>query len=204
MGFCPNSSKDKKNWLYQYGQSLRLFWEVDSYPERPQKMGGRLGATIDCLKNINLVFEYSIEESPAAKFFVRFLFIPPSNQAKMWVHDVDPNYFAFPVQLFLSEHNQRDRALQELTIEDIASVIDGLLLHPAVHQHIESPIDKHEIRFGGGIDNPFLYLFQLRYQLCPDQAKQEAERKRLIELFAMAIPNHWTSIRVNELMKQPA
>jgi hypothetical protein len=117
----------------------------------------------------------------------------------MWIHDVDDKYFIFPNQLFLTECNKEKIALKTFEAKDIESVIDGLLCHPVVHQHIESPINQHEIRIGGGIDNAFLFLFQLRYQLCPFQNKRKAEKDRLINLFQDTIREKKT-IAINELM----
>lgn len=123
----------------------------------------------------------------------------------MWIHDVDDQYFNFPNQLFLTKYNQEQKALREFEAQDIEKVVDGLLCHPVVHQHIESPIDKHEIRIGGGIDNAFLFLFQLRYQLCPFPDKRKTERDRLMNLFQDEILCQKTTqkektIAINQLM----
>ena len=50
----------------------------------------------------------------------------------MWLHDVDMGFYVFPNQLFLTNYNQRNPAVQQINDEDIESVIDGLILHPAV------------------------------------------------------------------------
>jgi len=96
---------------------------------------------------------------------------------------VDYNYYEFPIQRFLKHHNQWKKAINKYSIEDLEAVIDGLICHPRLHQHIESPIDEHIIRIGGKIDNPFLFLFHLRYQFCPSIEKRLAERARLLVLF---------------------
>jgi hypothetical protein len=120
----------------------------------------------------------------------------------MWLHDADTNkYFAVRREVN-TKSVSRGRILKKFTEADLRAVIDGLLLHPAVHQHIESPIDEHEIRIGGGIDNPFLFLFHLRYQLCPIETKRERERDRLVNLFSQAVRNN-APITANTLMKQP-
>jgi hypothetical protein len=82
-------------------------------------------------------------------------------------------------------------------------VIDGLILHPCAHQHIAHPVDNHEIRFGGGITNPYLYLFHLRYQLCPLEDRRNRERVRLTDLFFNAINENRLAISANELMTIP-
>jgi hypothetical protein len=116
----------------------------------------------------------------------------------MWTHDVDSAYFTFPEQVFLTKYNQRNHAIKHMSTTDIEKVIDSLLLHPRVHQHIESPINSHEIRIGGGILNPFVFLFHLRYQLCPAPIIRNNERTRLISLFESAVKNN-TPVKPNEL-----
>ena len=119
----------------------------------------------------------------------------------MWTHDVDSRYFSFPEQAFLTNHNNKNRAIENMTSEHIEEVIDALLLHPKAHQHIESPINNHEIRIGGGILNPFVFFFHLRYQLCPDKTKKDKERKRLVNLFEYAIKNKKQLVTANELLR---
>ncbi len=201
MGFSPSSDKDKKSWLFQYGKSLKDFLEIADYPELPTVRNRSIEGSLDGASDLNMMLEYSISKS--SKFAVRFLYNLNDQFELMWIHDVDDKYFNFPNSLFLTEYNKQKNALREFKTEDIESVIDGLLCHPVVHQHIESPIDKHEIRIGSGIDNAFLFLFQLRYQLCPFADKRKAERDRLINLFQEAIRKKKT-IAINQLMEQPS
>lgn len=204
LGFCPDGTKNQKRWLLEYGRSLRDFWEIDLYPDTPRKNNGKIMSRVDCFR-LDLCLEYTIDWN--ANFNVHFLYFSPSTTKElMWVHDVDGNYFTFPAQVLLDNHNQRNIAVSEFRNDDIEAVVDGLLFHPAAHQHIKSPIDDHEIRIGGGIDNPFQYLFQLRYQLCPFEAKRRAERNRIIPLFAEAIRAYSSTrskISANQLMAQP-
>jgi hypothetical protein len=198
LGFSPESEKDKKSWLYQYGQSLKEFWNSNDYPKAPSETNNVVSATINSSSSVQAVYEYAIEKHD--KFTIRLIHSP--SQDLMWIHDMDGVYFTFPFQYFLTNHGQRAQAIQKMTNNDIGSVIDSLLVHPTPHQHIESPIDNHEIRIGGGIFNPFQYLFHLRIQLCPIPGRREAERARLIQLFGDAIRND-RSIATNQLMKVP-
>lgn len=198
IGFSPSSSKDQKSWLFQYGQSLKAFWDVENYPPAPSMNDNVLSATINSSEAIKTLYEYAIES--ADKFTVRLIHSPNTNL--MWTHDMDSGYFCFPNQLFLSAHNARTVAIEKMTADDLESIVDTLLVHPTPHQHIESPIDNHAIRIGGGIINPFLYLFHLRVQLCPISERRTAERRRLIDLFDDAIKNN-TTLTIAELMKVP-
>ena len=56
---------------------------------------------------------------------------------------------------------------------------------------------------GGGITNPFLYLFHLRIQLCPISDRRKAEKARLIDLFEVAIKNN-AIVTAFDLMKVPS
>ena len=118
------------------------------------------------------------------------------------MHDVDGQYFTYPNQSLLSAHGQRRQALEKMSEGDLEKVIDALIIHPTPHQHIESPIDDHAIRIGGGLLNPFLYLFHLRVQFCPNLGMRLAEKQRLILLFSDAI-KHNSGVNVADLMRVP-
>lgn len=200
LGFSPASTKEQLSWLHQYGGSLKEFWESE-YPKHPNREDGKIKASIDSIQSVNLSLEYCVTTS--CKFAVRFLYNPPQNNKElMWIHDVDCKYFAFPSQHFLSLYNRRPEAIRSYDETDLKVVLDSLLYHPVAHQHIESPIDNHEIRLGGGTANAFHYLFHLRYQLCPIPEKRMAEELRLLALFDHAIKNNM-SISANDLMAQP-
>lgn len=64
-------------------------------------------------------------------------------------------------------------------------------------------IAYHDIRIGEGLNNSFLYLFHLRYQLRLDQTRRDNEKHRLCELFLNAIQYN-KGINPNDLMKVPA
>ena len=52
----------------------------------------------------------------------------------------------------------------------------------------EAGLELHEIRIGGGIENPDVFLFHIRYQFCLVHTDvRQDERLRLIDLFENAI-----------------
>jgi hypothetical protein len=195
LGFSPIGDKDRRSWLYMYGKSLKDFWEVDEYPPSPKSNGSILAELTSSIK-IHILIDYSITD--ISNFTVRFLHISNTREL-MWTHDVDSKYFSFPEQAFLTNHNNRNLAIENMTSEHIKGVIDALLLHPKAHQHIESPINDHKIRIGGGILNPFVFLFHLRYQLCPDKTRRDKEKERLINLFESAVKSN-TPVTANKLL----
>jgi hypothetical protein len=197
LGFSPQDDKTKNTWLYLYNRSLKSFWELDDYPENPSKARSKLYCTINCQTSLDITFEYTIEE--LNKFTVRIM-SPIDNL--MWIHDYDNSFFTFPQNELLNFTNKNKKAIKLISRPALQSVIESLMTHPTPHQHIESPIDNHNIRIGGGIINPYLYLFHLRFQFCPDQSRQEMELSRLITLFEKAIYEN-TVIPPSELMKLP-
>ena len=195
LGFSPKRKKEIKSWLFMYGKSLKNFWEVDEYPPSPQsKSNGAI--TAELTSSTNILIDYLITDK--TNFTVRFLYIF-NRRELMWTHDVDSRYFSFPEQAFLTNHNNKNQAIENMTSEHIEGVIDALLLHPKAHQHIESPINNHKIRIGGGILNPFVFFFHLRYQLCPNKTRRDKEKERLINLFESAVKSN-TPVTANELL----
>ena len=194
LGFSPAGNKDIKSWLGMYGQSLKDFWEIDDYPAHP-KSNGKITANLSCAASFNMALNYSITN--ITRFAVTF---SPSldRSNKLWVHDVDGSYFGFPERSLLYKYRKGKKAISKISPKHIERVLDGLIFHPTAHQHIKT--DFRFIRIGGGIQNPFLYLFHLRYQLCPDKKRRNEERGRLINLFESAIKNKKNLITANELL----
>ncbi len=200
LGFSPSGQKEQKKWLYQFTKGLMAFWDLSSMLELPKYRGVNVSATIDVA---DISFEYSIEA--VKKFCIRIMYTDSSiMKGVMWTHDLDGvNYFLFPKQQLLIELASCNTALKSMEEMDVETVVNSLITHPTPHQHIESPIDDHEIRIGGGIENPFLYLFCMRYQLCPDNSVRKAEKKRLTSLFYNAIRNKDAKIPFSNLMAMP-
>lgn len=204
LGFNPSGDADQKSWVLQYARSLKEFWEIDAYPINLRVESGVLKGRVDSPANLSFDFDIAAKD----KFLVQFLSAPIRKRGNglMWNHDVDSAFFNFPIQPLLTFlPKQRNIALKSnLQESDIEVIVDGLLCHTRAHQHIELPIDNHEIRIGGGIDNAFLFLFHLRYQLCPIPEKRKKEKQRLVQLFLNAIKNkNKKNVPINTLMAQP-
>jgi len=192
LGFSPISDREKKAWLYLYGKSLKEFWEVEEYPTKNES-----DSMIIFHSNINLEYKFD-HISNIENYEIKLYYLTDSLEL-MWTHDVDSHgFFSFPEKSLLHKYDKLNTAKRNISSQHIEKVLDGLIIHPAIHQHIHSPIDEHKIRIGGGIYNPFVYLFHLRFQLCPSNEKRNEEKGRLVELFEDAIKND-RSIPPNEL-----
>lgn len=195
LGFSPSKDSDIKSWLYLYNSSLPGFWETEEYP-KISVLDGQFQIKVN-FHQINMSFDCSITN--IKKFSVYFLHTA-NTDGLMWVHDVDHKYFAFPSQSLLNKMGKEPQAINKISTQHIERVLNGLIFHPRSHQHIKLPINNHEIRMGGGIDNPFIFLLHLRYQLCLDTKRRQKEKEYLINLFETAIRNKETTIAANGLL----
>ena len=197
LGFSPSKDRDIKSWLYQYNMSLPDFWETEEYP----KIGGaKRGFQIKVnFHQINISFDCSITN--LKNFAVSFSHLA-NEPGLMWAHHVDHKYFAFPSQSVLNKMGKEPQAISKISksAPHLERVLDGLIFHPRTHQHIESPINDHVIRIGGGIYNPFVFLLHLRYQLCLDMNRRQKEKEYLVDLFESAIKNKETTVAANTLL----
>ncbi|MBF0546695.1 MAG: hypothetical protein HQM08_19770 [Candidatus Riflebacteria bacterium] len=179
---------------------MKSFWGIEAYPKPPNGIGGKYTATIDSCISLGMTYEYSIENFQ--NFSIDLLHAPPINDKQLlWQHGMDGQYFNFSSHYSI-EPKQCKQLVKEMKSEDVYVLVDSLVIHPIPHQHIKSPVDNHEIRIGGGIYNPYLYLFHLRVQLCPDKRMRDGEKERLVALFEKAVRRD-KAPSINDLMKIP-
>ncbi|MGI9277395.1 MAG: hypothetical protein ACR2PT_21425 [Endozoicomonas sp.] len=193
------------NWVSSLLGSLYTFWGVDSYPGKPKKNGFEISAD-----NIGITCEGEFRDDGYFSIdFHAYDFVDEEHYIKgnpfSWSHHVDPvRYFRLPLKAFLGQQNSdKTKALAGVDEEDVAAILDTLIFHPCEHMHIESCI-PHQIRLGGGISNPFQYLFHLRYQFCPISDMQDAEKQRLRNLVYQALQSKSSSIEIKALMDVPS
>ena len=191
LAFCPSGDREVFDWISCYSRSVKEFWEVSEYPNQDKfKL-----SVYNSLIPIN--YDFSFEN--LRKFIVNFYYPHNANKDFIWMHDVDKTYF-IPEQFILTHDNHMNKHLRTIKEDDLKIVLEGLLFHPAAHQHIEEPLTEHKIRIGGGIHNPFQFLFHLRFQLCLVDEKREEEKNRLNELILKAIKCKCEKIRPRRLL----
>jgi len=187
IAFRPSSDNDRRAWLSVYAKTLHALWGMEPMWDR-----FALNDNFD-IPFLMLKCDYSIES--VAKYSV--LLTHACSGSCYWELHVDPGFLS---KASLHSANKRYPRLQPAARlqGDIAAVLDGLFFHPRCHMHLENfvvgldpnsgGLPFHEIRIGNGIENPYVFLFHLRYQFClvSDQARDN-EKMRLIDLFKRSI-----------------
>lgn len=201
VAFKPNSHKDRSTWLGVYTNTLHKLWGVDPVN---QSFGSShifdipfLNMQCDC--NIDSVEKYSV------------LLTDSSASCSYLQNHIDPIYLSY-ASLYSSDARYPRQQLKELE-KDVETVLDGMVFHPRCHTHIDKigvqrkeldpnsgGLSSHEVRIGGGIENPYVFLFHLRYQCClvADPARQN-EKQRLVNLFCNSIKNNDLNVSASDL-----
>jgi len=194
LGFYPGDLKSKKKWLRALLSSLREFWDISEHQEGPCGKEGTITGRIDN-SHFNIWLKFELRENGYLHVELGHI------DGRVLFYHSDPDYFVPQLSKIL-DNKQRNIAIGESETTDIELVLASCMFHPREHLHIVAPDFDHQARIGGGISNPFLYLFHLRYQLCPIPQKREAEKGRLLELFRNAIYSN-SRINAEDLMAQP-
>jgi hypothetical protein len=84
--------------------------------------------------------------------------------------------------------------LKKLKQEDVDIVLRGMVEHPGTHLHIYNDEPMRKIRVGVGLSDPFLFLFQLRFQLCIDPNSRKQEVDRLKGIFTLEWLHHESDV----------
>jgi hypothetical protein len=201
IAFKPATDDDQRTWLGAYARTLHTIWDMepawtflalDDHFDVPFLM-------LNCI--------YSIDSVPYSISLVQASTTPHC----YWQNHIDTGYLS-KASLFPASGQYPCQQFAQLR-RDIEAVLNGMILHPRCHSHLEDlgvqnvqldgsigGLSSHEARIGGGIENPFVLLFHLRYQFClvSDQARQ-TERQRLIELFENAIRNSDSTVNARDL-----
>ncbi|MBI9084159.1 MAG: hypothetical protein JEZ11_11220 [Desulfobacterales bacterium] len=187
IAFRPDSPA---RWLGVYAKTLHMLWPEGGF-------WGRFGLN----DNIEIPFlmlrcDYQIES--VAKYSVSLLQDSPAVRCH-WQNHIDPEFLSKGA---LHSANARYPHDQRAQLQgDIEAVLDGMIFHPRCHTHLEDlgisnvqldqekgGLKSHEVRIGGGIENPYVFLFHLRYQFCLVHTNvRRDERQRLIDLFESSI-----------------
>ena len=192
LAFRPSSDKDRDRWLGIYTKTLYKFWGVES--------------TWDHFANgsfsipfLDLKCDYKIETADKYSALLQ----SSSASCSYWQNHIDPEY---PSKASLHSVSDKYPLRQHKTQlrRDTEAVLNGMIFHSRCHAHLEDlggshvqldpdkdGLSSHEIRIGGGIENPYVFLFHVRYQFCLVSSQvRQTEKMRLIDLFENAIKNN--------------
>jgi len=168
--FMPRDDRDRANWLSCFSKSISQYLDDPTPPTRT-RAGVSFAGAFGC-RCLDFECGYSIQSERAD-----FTFRVPSYE---WQYGVESTVFACVPDL-----NGWEEVQDQLTQEDVSEVLRGMIEHPRTHLHIHQDAFPHDVRIGTGICAPFLFLFQLRFQLCIDPARRQAELSRLTRIFTL-------------------
>lgn len=188
LAFRPDSPE---KWLGVYAKTLHRLWGEEATWNRfgPDDEFIVTFLNLKCCHFINTVSKYEIS------------FVHNPSGCTHWKIHVDPKFLS-KASLQTPVERYPSRQMDELH-RDVEAVLNGMIFHPRCHTHLEDlgirhvqldqgkgGLKSHEIRIGGGIENPYVFLFHLRYQFCLVHTDvRRDERLRLIDLFERSIRN---------------
>jgi hypothetical protein len=167
--FTPRNDRDRAAWLFCFSKSIYNYLDVPIV-EMPQS-GVSFAGTFGC-RSLDFECQYNIQPERAD-----FTLLVPSCK---WQLGVESTVFACIPCL-----HEWEEARDELTKDDVTEVLRGMIEHPRTHLHIHQNAFPHDVRIATGYCAPFLFLFQLRFQLCIDPTRRQAELSRLTRIFTL-------------------
>jgi hypothetical protein len=189
IAFRPNPPA---SWLGVYARTLHKLWGKPA-------IYNRFGPDAEFIVTfLNLKCRHSIET--VSKYEISF--VHNFSGCTHWKTHLDPEFHS-KASLQTPVDSYPRQQMDELH-RDVDAVLKGMIFHPRCHTHLEDlgirhvqldqgkgGLKSHEIRIGGGIENPYVFLFHLRYQFClVHKDVRRDERQRLIDLFERSIRNN--------------
>lgn len=167
--FSPRDVRDRAAWLNCFSKSIPQYLDdpILTMPHAGLSLSGTFGCS--CL---DFECQYSIK-SERADFTLLV-------RSCKWQFGIESTVFAC-----IPDLHGWEEAQGELTQEDVTEVLRGMIEHPRTHLHIHQDAFPHDVRIGTGFYAPFLFLFQLRFQLCIDPTRRQDELSRLTRIFTL-------------------
>jgi len=216
MVFCPASPRDQSTWCSLYIATLGDLWGIDPPITESTFPAARVHLTLP-----EFAFEYDLSlwsESPQRASLRLF-----HGDSEVACHDIDHAYHdrisltpdpAGSINL----HYPNAATNSDDLLTDIRWVLDRYVFHPCAHLHLNSARVAtlihgddafreclHEIRFGSGITNPFVALFQYRVNLMLRSTPTETrsakaeERDRVAAIIRDAIRDRNSCVNAKKL-----
>jgi hypothetical protein len=169
--FLPSNKKDIIQWLQCYNAFLYKFWEVPEQIESMFNLGKDNITGNITFTPLALNYSYSIPFN-REKFDITIVLKDINSGEELsvgWQNGYDSTYFSeldFMDDVWPIVGKKINQLSKIITQDDVQFILNGIIAHPAIHQHIkyEKKI-PHHIRIGNSTKNPFLFLYQIAFQL---------------------------------------
>jgi len=168
--FTPRDVGERARWLHCFSRMIPRYLENPRVS--PPQGGGTSFAGVFGCQSLDFECRYSIQPDRAD-----FTMLRPSCE---WQFGIESTVFACVPCL-----HEWNEGIDEVCEEDVAEVLRGMVGHPRAHLHIHEDSFPHEVRIGTGLHEPFLFLFQLLFQLRIDQNMRDTEMNRLRRIFCV-------------------
>lgn len=202
IAFRPRAAADIAKWFTLYENNITSLLQL---PHGDVAIERQRGFEV---KPLRICCKYN-HEKLGAKYDIE-LELKEGTSHLLWSVHVDPVNVS-KAGFYSEVRPYQPQDIKKHLEDDIKAVLHGMIFHPRNHTHLEDcglanceltgdALGLHEIRVGGAIENLFVFLFHLRYQLClVSECAREDERRRLMVLFESAIKDKKRNISPNEL-----
>ncbi len=180
--FFPVEKKGIIQWIKCYGEFLYKFWELPgsvNFTPGKESIAGTILFT-----PLNLEYSYSISFSTKKfDFTISVKNIDNMQQSGFKLENsYDDKFFTelSYIDNIWPLFGKIEPVLKTMDIKDVDYMLKGVIVHPAIHQHIKyNDLIPHHVRISNGIKNPFLFLYQLAFQLgdCFNDFKESTLKK---------------------------
>ena len=165
--FSPHAPRARATWLSCFSKVISIY--VDTPVVKfPGQYGESFLGEIGC-SSLEFLCKYKIQPERADFTMLR-------GDSSEWQYGIES-----PVFVPNGRNVRVDRA--SLRRDDVDKVLCAMIKHPRAHLHVYNDKPRREVRIGTGLSESFLFLFQLRFQLCIDPARRQQEMVRLKQIF---------------------
>ena len=165
----PHDPRARATWLNCFSKMIPTY--VDTPVVRfPDRHGESFSGVIGC-SSLEFLCKYKIQPGRADFTLLR-------GDSSEWQYGIESSVFV-PT----GREVRVDRA--SLCQDDVDKVLCAMIEHPRAHLHVYNDEPRREVRIGTGLSDSFLFLFQLRFQLCLADVKRRHEMDRLRGLFTL-------------------
>lgn len=180
--FTPIEQKDINKWFKQYHRFVLKLWELNPEIHQGQQYSFNFNDFMTISFNIPFdIKNYSIDISQ--KSLIQSLHYDGRYISELDLIDIFNN--GIDKQLL------HDLKQEEISSDKIRKIMESMIIHPALHFHLEDL--SHYVRLNFNTKNPFLFLYQLAFQLLDykedyrNSEKKQLEFERLVEMIVKNI-----------------